>query len=91
MGKVEVVSRLDGPIGRARTSGLPGVVEKVQALTRSGSVGWGVSATVWSQHGSDKILWTVSGVGKVVRESEVLERLRVNVVAAVGTADMVDW
>ena len=59
--RVEVVSRLVGPVGRARTAGLSGMVEKVRALLRSGSSGWGVSAKVWSQHGSDEILWTVSG------------------------------
>ena len=46
--KVEVVSRLGGPVGRTRTAGLPGVVEKVQALFRSWSFRWGVSAKVWS-------------------------------------------
>ena len=89
--KVEVVARLGGPVSRARTSGLPAVVEKVQALLRSGSSGWGVSAKVWSQHGSDEILWTVSGVGKAVKDSEVLDRLRVNVVVAVGPTEVVDW
>ena len=89
--KVEVVSRLGGPVGRARTAGLPKVVEEVQALLRSGSLGWGVSAKVWSQHGSDEILWTVSGVGKSVEDAEVVNRLKVNVVAAVGAAEVVDW
>ena len=46
---------------------------------------------VWSQHGSDEILWTVSGVGRVVKDAEVLGRLRVNVVAAVGEEEVVDW
>ena len=46
--KVEVVSWLAGPIGRARTAGLPGVMERVQTLLRSGSKAWGVSAKVWS-------------------------------------------
>ena len=54
--RVEVVSCLGGPVGRARTAGLPGVVEKVQALIRSGSRVWGVSAKVWSQYGSNEIL-----------------------------------
>ena len=89
--KVEVVSRLGGPVGRARTAGLSEVVEKVRALLRSGSSGWGVSAKVWSQHGSDEILWSVSGVGKAVKDSEVLDRLRVNVVVVVGAAEVVDW
>ena len=44
--KVEVVSRLGSPVGRARTAGLTGIKEKVQALVRSGSLGWGVSAKV---------------------------------------------
>ena len=89
--RVEVVSRLGDPVGRARTAGLSWVVEKVQALLRSGSLGWGVSAKMWSQHESDEILWTVTGVGKVVEDSEVLDRLKVNAVVLVGTADMVDW
>ena len=50
--KVEVVSRLGGPVGRARTAGLPRVVGKVQTFLRSGSLGWGVSAKVWSKHGA---------------------------------------
>ena len=89
--KVEVVSRLGGPGGRARTAGLPKLVEQVQSLFRSESLGWGVSAKVWSQHGSDEVLWTVSGVGGTVADSGVLDRLRVNVVAAVGAAEVVDW
>ena len=89
--KVEIVSRLGGPVGHARTEGLSGVVEKVQALLRSGSSGWGVSAKVWSQHGSGEILWTVSGVGRAVKDSEVMDRLRVNVIVAVGPAEVVDW
>ena len=85
------MSRLGGPVGRARTAGLQEVVGKVQDLLRSGSSGWGVSAKVWSQHGSNEILWTVSGVRKEVEDSEVLDRLRVNVVAVVGAAEVVDW
>ena len=42
--KVEVIARLVGPVGRARTAGLPEVVEKVQALVCAGSHAWGVSA-----------------------------------------------
>ena len=86
--KVEVVSRLGGPVGRARTAGLPGVVEKLQALLRNESLGWGVSPKVWSQHRSDEILWTVSGVGKAVGDIAVIDWLRVNVVAMVGEAEM---
>ena len=56
MRKVEVVSRLGGPVGRARTAGLPVVVERVQTLLRSGSKAWVVSAKVWCQHGSNEIL-----------------------------------
>ena len=91
MRKVEVVSRLGGPVGRARTAGLKGVMGKVQALSWNASLGWSVSAKVWSQHGADEILWTVSGVGKAVGDLEVLDRLRVNVVVAVGAAEVVDW
>ena len=89
--KVEVVSRLGGPVGHARTAGLPGVVETVQSLLRSGSKAWGVSVKVWGQHESDEILWTVSGVGKEVEDAEVVSLLRVNVAAAVGEAEVVDW
>ena len=67
------------------------MVGKVPALIRSGSWGWGVSAKVWSQHGADEILWSVSGVGKAVAHSEVLDRLRVNVVVAVGATEVIDW
>ena len=87
--RVEIVSRLGGPVGLARTAGLPKLVE-MQALLRSRSSEWGVTARVWRQHGSDEILWTISGVGKSVKDSEVLDRLRVNVVAAVGAAEVVD-
>ena len=89
--RVEVVSRFGGPVGRTRTAGLPKLVEEVQALLRSESMGWGVSAKVWSKHGCDEVLWTVSGVGKSVGDSGVLDRLKMNVVAAVGTAEVVDW
>ena len=85
------MSRLGGPVGRARTAGLEAVVEQVQVLFRSESLGWGVSAKVWSKHGADEVLWTVSGVEKAVGDSVVLDRLRVNVVVAVGTAEVVDW
>ena len=54
--RVEVVSQLGSPIGRARTAGLPEVVEKVQTLVRSRSLRWGVTARVWSQHENDEIL-----------------------------------
>ena len=46
---------------------------------------------MWNQHGSDEILWTVSGVGKTVEDSKVLDRLMVNVVVVVGAAEVVDW
>ena len=42
VGKVEEVSWLGGPVGRARMAGLSGVVEKVQALIRTGSKAWGI-------------------------------------------------
>ena len=63
----------------------------MQALVRSRSLWWGVSAEVWGHHGSDEILWTVSAVGKAIGDSEVLDRLRVNKVAVVGTMEVVDW
>ena len=73
--RVEVVSRLGGPLGRVRTAGLLGVVEKVQALIRSRFEVWGVSANVWSAYGSYEILWTVSGVGAEIADAEVVDRL----------------
>ena len=88
---VEVLSQLGGPVGLARTAGLPGVVEKVQGLLQSESKAWGVSAKVWNQHGSDENLWSVSGVSKEAEDAGVVDRLRVHVVAGVGTADVVDW
>ena len=60
--RVEVVSRLGGPFGCARTAGLPKLVEEVQALMRSASLGWGISAKVWTQHGCDEVLWTVASL-----------------------------
>ena len=87
--RVEVVSWLSGPIGCARSAGLSEVVEKVQALIRSGFQTWGISAKVWGAHGSDEILWTVSGVGEGVRDAEVVDRWRVIVEASVGTEEVV--
>ena len=46
---------------------------------------------MWSQHGSNEVLWTVSGVEKSEVDSDVLDRLRVNVVAVVDTAEVVEW
>ena len=89
--KVEVESRLGGPIGHVWTAGLQEVVGKVQALVRSGSRSWGISAKVWSQHGSNVILWTSSGVGKVVEDKEVVNRLRVSVESVVGTEEVACW
>ena len=86
--KVEVVSRLVSPVGRVRTAGLSGVVEKVQGLVRARSRGWGIFAKVWGQHGSDEILWMVSGMGKVVEDAVVLDDLRVCVESVVGTAEV---
>ena len=89
--RVEVVSRLGGLVGRAWTTGLPGVVEKVQALLRSRTQSLGVSAKVWSHYSSDEILWMVLGVGKDVRDPVVLDRLRVSDMTAVGATEVVDW
>ena len=45
--KVEVVTRLNGPVGRTRTAELNGVVEKVQPLVRQrGHTAWAVLAVV---------------------------------------------
>ena len=66
-------------------------MEKVHALVCSGSRALSISAKVWNQHGSDKILCIVSGVGKGVEDIKVVDLLKVNVVAAVVTAEVVDW
>ena len=89
--EVEVVSRLGGPVGRVRTAGLSKVVGRVLTTVRSGSMSWGVSAKVWSQHGSNEILWTVSGVAKVVGDAEMMQCLRVGVEAVVGPGEVVCW
>ena len=60
-----MVTRLNGPVGRARTPELNGVVEKVQPLVKQRAhTSWAVLAVVWTEHGTDEILWTVIGVGK---------------------------
>ena len=91
MSRMEVVSRLGGPVGRTRTAGLPGVVEKVQALVWSRFQAWGISAKVWGVHGSDEILWSVSGVGEGVSDVEVVDWLLVGVEAVVGSPEVVCW
>ena len=48
-------------------------------------------AKVWNQHGSDEILWSVTGVSKEAGDAGVVDWLRVNIAAVVGTADVVDW
>ena len=86
---MEVVSRLNSPVGHARAAGLLEVVKEVQELIWSGFQAWGVAARVCSAHGSDEILWTVLGVGVGVGDDEVFDRLRVSVEATVGTREVV--
>ena len=83
--KVEVVVRLNGPVGRERTAGLKGVVEKVQLLVReSGRMSWGVAAVVWTEHAADEVLWRFTGVGRDVSDEEVRKELADDVAAVVG-------
>ena len=83
--KVEVVVRLNGPIGRERTVGLKGVVEKVQFLVKeSGRVSWNVGALVWTEHAADEVLWRVTGVGRGTSDEEVRKELESDVTAVVG-------
>ena len=46
---------------------------------------------MWSQHGSDEVLWAVSGVGKGTSDAEVLSDLSVCVESIVGTAEVLCW
>ena len=83
--KVEVVTRLNGPVGQARTAELKGVVEKVQPLVRQrGHTSWAVSAVVWMEHVADEILWRVTGVGKDTVGVVVRSALVDDVSAVVG-------
>ena len=89
--RVEIVSQLSSHVGRARTAGLTGVVEKVQGLVWSCFQALGISPKMWGAHGSDEILWVVSGVGMEVADAEVVDRLRVSVEAVVGVGKVVCW
>ena len=42
-------------------------------------------------HGSDEILWTITGVGKEATDARVVDCLRVCVEAAVGNGEVMDW
>lgn len=61
----------------------------MQALGQSSFQAWGISAKVWSAHGSDEILWSVSAVEESVTDTEVVSQLRVSVEATVGTEEVV--
>ena len=79
------MTRLNGPVGRARTAELKGVVEKVQPLVKQrGHATWAVSAVVWTEHGADEILWRVTGVGKDTIDEVVKSALVDDVSAVVG-------
>ena len=83
--KVEVVTRLSGPVGQARTAELKGVVENVQPLVRQrGHTSWAVSTVVWMEHEADEILWRVTGVGKNTIDEVVRSALVDDVSAVVG-------
>ena len=83
--KVEVVTRLNGPVGRARTAELKGVVEIVQPLVwQRGHASWAVLAVVWTEHGADEILWRVTGAGKDTIDEVVRSALVDDVSAVVG-------
>ena len=79
------MTRLNGPVGRARTAELKGVVEVGQPLGRQRSLtSWAVSAVVWTEHGVDEILWSVTGVGKHTSDEAVKTALVDDVSAVVG-------
>ena len=83
--KVEVVIRLNGPVGRERTAGLKDVVEKVQMLVKeSDRASWGVAALVWTEHAADKVLWRVTGVGRDTSDEDVRREILDDVAAVVG-------
>ena len=82
--RVEVVVRLHGPVGRDRTAGLKGVVEKVQFLVKeSGRVSWNVGALVWTEHAADEILWRITGVGRDTSDEVVRKEVADDVTAVV--------
>ena len=84
-GKVEVVVRLNEPVGRERTAGLKGMVEKVQLLVReSERVSWGVAAVVWTEHAADEVLRRVTGVERDTSNEDVRKELADDVAAVVG-------
>ena len=83
--KVEVVIRLNGPVGRERTAGLREVVQKIQMLVKeSKRASWGVAALVWTEHAADEVLWRVTGVGRDTSDEEVRKEMLDDVVAVVG-------
>ena len=83
--KVEVVSRLNGPLGRVRTSELKGVVEKLQPLVRQrGHTSWAVSAVVYVEHRTNEILLRVTGVGKDAPDEAIRTALVDDISAVVG-------
>ena len=89
--KVEVVTRLNGPVGRTRTAELRGVVERVQALVKQkGHQSWVVAAVMWTAHAADEVLWRVTGVEKGTADSVVEDDLVGDVSAVIGTGIMRD-
>ena len=89
--KVEVVTRLNGPVGRTRMAELRGVVERVQALVKQkGHQSWVVAAVMWTVHAADKVLWRVTGVEKGTTDSVFEDDLVGDVSAVIGTGIMRD-
>ena len=83
--KVEVVVRLNGPVGRERTAGLKSVVENVQMLVKeSRRVSWNVATVVWTEHAANEVLWRVTGVGRDTSDEDVRKDLVDDVTAVVG-------
>ena len=83
--KVEVVVRLNGQVGRERTTRLKGVVEKVQLLVReSERMSWSVAAVVWTEHAADEVLWRITGVGRDASDEDVRKELADDGAAVVG-------
>ena len=80
-----MVTRLNGTVGQARTVELKAAIEKVQPLVRQrGRTSWAVLAVVWTEHGTDEILWRVTGVGKGTSDKTFRTSLVDDVSAVVG-------
>ena len=74
--KVEVVMRLNGLVGRERSSALKGMMEHVQALVKERKqTSWNVTAGVWMTHAADEVLWRITGVGRDTHDDVVVKNI----------------